>query len=61
MQEFDVLMRNVQTGEEWIVSVNAHDPAGALTKVLRRRRFAEALLSEQAHRFVVLDRLGEVA
>jgi hypothetical protein len=55
-QPFDVHMRNEVTGESWSVVVDAVDPPGAVQKVARRRRFAEALCSEQPHTFVVSDR-----
>lgn len=54
-QTFDVEMHNDATGETWSVRVDAYNPAGALARVLRRKLWAEALLSEQPHRFVVRD------
>lgn len=60
-QEFDVEMHNEATGEVWGVRVDAADPPAALATVLRRRRWAEALLSEQPHRFIVADTEGWLA
>lgn len=54
-QMFDVEMLNEATTEKWMVRVDAANPAAALSRVLRRKLWAEALLSEQPHRFVVRD------
>jgi hypothetical protein len=52
-QRFYVLGHNIDTGEKWEVSVSAQSPERALATVLRRRMWAEWLLSEQPFRFVV--------
>ena len=54
-QKFYVDMHNEATGETRGITVEAADPPAALQKLLRRRRFAEALCSEQPYRFVVED------
>jgi hypothetical protein len=54
-QTFEVHMHNCSTGERRIVRVDAFNPVAALSLVLRRRGWAEALLSERPHKFIVTD------
>lgn len=54
-QRFYVWTENEDTGERREVHVQATDPAAALATVLRRRMWAEWLLSEHSFRFVVSD------
>lgn len=51
MRSYDILMMNVNTGEQWEAGVLAEDSAAALQKFLRRRRVAEHLANHPTHRW----------
>jgi hypothetical protein len=60
VSRYDVRVRHIYVSdgswEQWEVQVDAATPAAALSKVLRRKLWAERLLEDgQRHRFAVRE------